>query len=126
MPLLPSPAVPLSQLILLRAVQRLDAITPLDDVQALRQAHAAERAPAARLLLRAQVLAKEKGLDRELAAWRARLVWVALAAALGVGLLSYGLVKAVVGDDRQINAVAALLAVLGPHLLSLACGCCCS
>jgi len=36
-----------------------------------------------------------------------------------VGLLSYGLVKAVVGDDRQINAVAALLAVLGPHLLSL-------
>jgi len=119
MPLLPSPSAPLSQLILLRAVQRLDAISPLDDVQALRQAHAAERGPAARLLLRAQMLAKAQGLDRELVAWRGRLVWVALAAALGVGLLSYGLVKAVVGDDRQINAVAALLAVLGPHLLSL-------
>eukprot|EP01137_Pigoraptor_chileana_P032534 Opistho-2@22055 len=119
MPLLSPPPAPLSPLILLRAIQRLEAITPLDDVQALRQAHAAQRTPAARLLLRAQLLAQERGLDRELAAWRGRMVWVALLAALGVGLLSYGLVKAVVGDDRQINAVAALLAVLGPHLLSL-------
>lgn len=117
---MPSPhAVALRPLILLRAVQRLDAITPLDDVRALREAHAAERAPAARLLLRAQLLAREQGLDRELSAWRGRMVWVALGAALLVGLLSYGLVKAVVGDNRQINAVAALLAVLGPHLLSL-------
>lgn len=118
MPVSP-PTAPLSQLILLRAVQRLEAGTPLDDVQALRQAHAAERTPAARLLRRAQLLAREQGLERELALWRGRMVWVALAAALLVGLLSYGLLKAVVGGDRQINAVAALLAVLGPHLLSL-------
>jgi len=119
MPVSP-PTAPLSRLILLRAVQRLDAHSPLDDVQALRQAHAAEQAPAERLLLRAQLLAKQQGLDLALAAWRGRMVWLALGAAALVGLLSYGLVKAVVGDDRQINAVAALLAVLGPHLLSLA------
>ncbi len=109
----------LVQLIKLRAVQRAEALQPLDDVEALRSAHAQYLTPQDRVLARAEVLAAQLGLDAELALWRTRLLWVALAAAAGVGLLSYGLISAVVGGDRRINAMAALLAVLGPHLLSL-------
>ena len=109
-----------SDLILLRAVQRLEPEgQALDDVVALREAHAEFQQPAARLIARASMLAREHGLTHALTQWRARLPWLALGAALLVGLLSYGLVNAVVGHDRQINAVAALLAVLGPHALSL-------
>jgi hypothetical protein len=109
----------LVQLIKMRAVQRAEALQPLDDVEALRSAHADYLTPQDRVLARAEVLAAQLGLDAELALWRRRLLWVALAAAAGVGLLSYGLISAVVGGDRRINAMAALLAVLGPHLLSL-------
>ena len=109
-----------SDLILLRAVQRLEPVgQALDDVVALREAHAEFQTLGDRLIARAQVLAREHKLTQALAHWRARLPWLAVAAALLVGLLSYGLVNAVVGHDRQINAVAALLAVLGPHALSL-------
>ena len=109
-----------SDLILLRAVQRLEPDgQALDDVVALHQAHAECLNPRDRLIARAALLAREHGLTQALADWRARLPWLALGAALLVGLLSYGLVNAVVGHDRQINAVAALLAVLGPHALSL-------
>lgn len=109
-----------SDLILLRAVQRLEPDgQALDDVVALREAHAECHTPSDRLIARAAVLAREQGLTQALAHWRARLPWLAVGAALLVGLLSYGLVNAVVGHDRQINAVAALLAVLGPHGLSL-------
>lgn len=109
-----------SDLILLRAVQRLEPDDQaLDDVVALREAHVEFQQPAERLIARASMLAREHGLTHALAQWRAQLPWLALAAALLVGLLSYGLVNAVVGHDRQINAVAAWVAVLGPHLLSL-------
>lgn len=111
----------LSQLILLRAVQRLEEQQgPLDDAQAMREAHAQQLTMSQRLLARSAWLAREQGLDVALAQWRGRLPWLALAAALLIGLLSFSLLQAVVGGQRQINAVAALLAVLGPHLLSLA------
>lgn len=110
----------LSDLILLRAVQRLEPDgQALDDVAALREAHAEFQQPTERLIARASMLAREHGLTHALRQWRARLPWLALGAALLVGLLSYGLVNAVVGHDRQINAVAAWVAVLGPHVLSL-------
>lgn len=109
----------LVQLIKMRAVQRAEALQPLDDVEALRSAHAHHLTPQDRVLARADILASQLGIAAELALWRTRLLWVALAAAAGVGLLSYGLISAVVGGDRRINAMAALLAVLGPHLLSL-------
>ncbi|MGS0753894.1 hypothetical protein ACVBEH_03550 [Roseateles sp. GG27B] len=109
----------LVQLIKMRAVQRAEAVQPLDDVEALRSAHAQYLTPQDRVLARAGILATQLGIAAELALWRTRLLWVALAAAAGVGLLSYGLISAVVGGDRRINAMAALLAVLGPHLLSL-------
>ncbi|WP_349741126.1 DUF2868 domain-containing protein [Roseateles cavernae] len=119
---MPSPSTAsLSQLILLRAVQRLEAQQgPLDDAQAMREAHAQQRAMPQRLLARSAWLAREQRLDVALAQWRGRLPWLALLAAMLIGLLSFSLLQAVVGGSRQINAVAALLAVLGPHLLSLA------
>ena len=92
---------------------------PLDDVQAMRDVHAAFETAPERLLERAARLAPQIGLTQALAGARERLFLVALLAALLVGLMSYGLVMAVVGHDRRINAMAALVAVLGPHLLSV-------
>lgn len=92
---------------------------PLDDVQALRQAYAAADSDQQRLLERAARLAPQLGLDQQFAQGRERLIAVSIIAALLVALLSYGLVSSVVGHDRRINAMAALLAVLGPHLFSL-------
>ncbi|MCV2358541.1 DUF2868 domain-containing protein [Paucibacter sp. TC2R-5] len=93
---------------------------PLDDVQAMRDAHAAHAGYPERLLERAARLAPQLGLDKEMASARERLIVVGLLATLLVGLLSYGLVLSVVGHDRRINAMAALVAVLGPHFFSLA------
>lgn len=91
----------------------------LDDIQAMREAHAAFEGGPDRVLERAALLAPQLGLDHEMRHWRGRLLLVAAFAALLVGLLSYALVSAVVGSDRRINAMAALVAVLAPHLLSL-------
>jgi hypothetical protein len=72
---------------LLQAMQRLEAQqVPLDDAQAMREAHSQQRGMAQRLLVRAG--------------------WLAMAAL--IGLLSFGLMHAVVGGARQINAVASL------------------
>lgn len=108
-----------ARLIRFQAVRIAEQTQPLDDVQAMRDAHATSDTPAERLLERAARLAPQIGIDKELAKGGERLFGVALLAALLVGFLSYGLVATVVGHDRRINAMAALLAVLGPHLLSL-------
>lgn len=102
-----------------RIAEQTQQQQPLDDVQALRQAYAACDSDSERLLERAARLAPQLGLDQQFAQGRERLIAVSVMAALLVALLSYGLVSSVVGDDRRINAMAALLAVLGPHLLSL-------
>lgn len=101
------------------AVRLAEQARPLDDVQAMREAHAAHDQTPARLLDRAARLAPGLGIAQALAGGRERLIIVALSAAFLVGLLSYSLVLGVVGADRRINALAALLAVLGPHFLSL-------
>jgi hypothetical protein len=92
---------------------------PLDDVQAMREAYGACATNQERLLERAARLAPQLGLDKAMASGRERLIGLALLAAGLVGLLSYGLIVSVVGQDRRINAMAALVAVLGPHFLSL-------
>lgn len=107
-------------LLLVRAVQIAEEKHPLDDVLALRQAHAQFKTAQDRLIRRAILLAPQLGLDAELVHWRARIVWVCLICALWIVLLSYSLIGAVVGGDRSINAVGALAAVLGPHIVTLA------
>ncbi len=109
----------LARLIQFQAVRIAEQSQPLDDVQAMRAAHDAFDTAPERLLERAARLASQIGIDRALAGVRERMFFVSLLAALLVGLLSYGLVMTVVGHDRRINAMAALVAVLGPHLLSL-------
>jgi hypothetical protein len=109
----------LARLIQFEAVRIAEQAQPLDDVQALREAYAAADSDDQRLLERAARLAPQLGLAQQFAQGRERLIAVSVVAALLVALLSYGLVSSVVGHDRRINAMAALLAVLGPHLLSL-------
>lgn len=109
----------LARLVQFQAVRIVEQTQPLDDVQALREAHAAAALTPERLLQRAARLAPQLGLDQAFAAGRERLIVLALLAACLVGLLSYGLVLSVVGADRRINAMAALVALLGPHFLSL-------
>lgn len=92
---------------------------PLDAAQAMREAYGACATNQERLLVQAARLAPQLGLDKAMASGRERLIVLALFAAGLVGLLSYGLLVSVVGQDRRINAMAALVAVLGPHFLSL-------
>ncbi|MCV2352735.1 DUF2868 domain-containing protein [Paucibacter sp. B2R-40] len=108
-----------ARLIQFQAVFIAEQTQPLDDVQAMREAYGAVATTEERLLERAARLAPQLGLDKAMASGRERLIVVALLAAGLVGLLSYGLVFNVVGHDRRINAMAALVAVLGPHFLSL-------
>jgi hypothetical protein len=121
-PLAP-PAFPqngrLARLIQFQAVRIAEQTQPLDDVQAMHAAYAAHEGLQERLLARADKLAPQLGIDQAFAGGRERLIMVALLAAFLVALLSYSLVIGVVGHDRRINAMAALVAVLGPHFLSL-------
>ncbi|OIP16300.1 MAG: hypothetical protein AUK51_10760 [Comamonadaceae bacterium CG2_30_59_20] len=116
------PALPgtFEGLLLLCAVQLAEKEQPLDDVMAMREAHAQFSRPQDRLFRRAVLLAPQVDLDQELAHWRGWLLWVSFVGAVLVAFLSYGLVGAVIGGDRSINALGALAAVLGPHFVSLA------
>jgi hypothetical protein len=109
----------LSDLVIAETVRLLERGGPLDDDRAMRLAFAEQSTHEARLLARARLLGDRFGLGDAWQRWRA-LMPVALGlAALAIGLLSWGICSAVVGHDRQINALAALASVLGPHLLSL-------
>jgi hypothetical protein len=114
-----TPAGAFEGLLLVKAIQLAEHEQPLDDVSAMREAHSQYRHSHDRLVRRAVLLAPQVGLDQELAHWREWLIWVCVGSALLVAVLSYGLVSAVVGGDRRINALGALLVVLGPHMVSL-------
>ncbi|MCV2371139.1 DUF2868 domain-containing protein [Roseateles oligotrophus] len=118
-----TPAAPptgrLARLIQFQAVRIAEQTQALDDVQAMRAAYAAHEGIQERLLTRSDRLAPQLGIEQALAGGRERLAVVALLAAFLVAVLSYSLVLSVVGHDRRINAMAALVAVLGPHFLSL-------
>lgn len=115
------PALPgiFEGMLLLRAVQSAEKEQPLDDALAMQEAHAQFSHLQDRLFRRAVLLAPQLDLDQELAHWRGWLIGVSLVCAVLVAILSYGLVGAVIGGDRSINALGALAAVLGPHFVSL-------
>lgn len=100
-----------------RAIETADG--PLDDAEALRRAATSVRGRDERLIARAWALAQPLGLPDEIARWRAALPWLLLGAAVLVALLAHTLIGLVTGQDRHINAVAALLAVLALPTLSL-------
>ncbi len=93
--------------------------TAPEEAALLPQALAASPRPGEQMLARAEALGQRLGLVSALGRWRARLPWLALGCGLLVGLLCLGLLQVVVGGERRLNGVAALLALLGPHLISL-------
>ena len=106
--------------LLVRTIAALETAAPLDDGDALRAAARATPDREARLVERARALAARIGLDRDLARLRQSLPLAAAAAAVLVALLTWSLLRAVIGDGRSINAIAAFASVLGLHFLSLA------
>lgn len=103
----------------MRAVQLIEEEGRLDDGQAMRQAFAARPDGAGRVRERAWLLGQRLGLQREWQRWRRWAGMVLLALALGVVLGSWGLARAVLGETREINVVAAFVSLLGLHALTL-------
>ncbi len=110
---------PLAAAVVLDAVRRIEADGPLDDHAALRQAFASRPTRAAQVAERAWLLGQRLGLPQELARWR-QLGWLAVAAlALLMAMTGLGLARAVLGEGRSINAVAAFVSLLGLHAVML-------
>ncbi len=115
----PSVRTPLAQAAIARAVQLIEEDGPLEDGQAMRQAFAAQRDGAGRVLERAHLLGQRLGLEREWLRWRQLGAGVLCVLALLVVFSAWGLARVVLGEAREINVVAAFIALLGLHGLTL-------
>ncbi|QTD44167.1 DUF2868 domain-containing protein [Ottowia testudinis] len=118
-----APAVPhrtpLAAAVVADAVQRIETDGPLDDHAALRQAFASQPTRAAQVAERAWLLGQRLGLPRELARWHQLGWWAVAALALMMAFTGLGLARAVLGEGRSINAVAAFVSLLGLHAIML-------
>ncbi len=112
-------ASPLATALVLDAVQRIEANGPLDDASALQQAFHTAPTRATQVRQRAWLLGQRLGLQAELTRWRPVGWGVLLVLAALVALASLGTARAVLGEGRSINAVAALVSLLGLHLVTL-------
>ncbi len=101
------------------SVALIEATGPLDDQAELSRAHRAQHSRSAQFMERAWLLGERLGLPAELARWRHVGLIVVLALAALVALSALGTARAVVGDARSINAVAAFVTLLGLHFLTL-------
>ena len=123
MPTDPPPAFehasPLARALVTAAVQHIETAGALDDAAELRQAFHATPSRAAQVQARAWLLGQRLGLPQELARWRLWGGWVGLALALLVALAGLAAGRSVLAPDHSINAVAALVSLLGLHALTL-------
>jgi hypothetical protein len=106
--------------LIVEAVRLIEETGPLDDDAALRTAFGTTPTLPGRIAERARTLGRRLGLDDELQRARHWAPWIG--AALVVFIVSAGLALAggVTGTgDRRINVIAALLSLLGVHLLTL-------
>lgn len=104
---------------LTEAVRLLEGSGPLEDGQAMRTGLGAEGGPMAQAAARAAVLGERLGLQARLHHAAAAAPWVLLGLAAMVVLVGLALAGAVVdGQDRRINVMAALVALLGVHALT--------
>lgn len=105
------------------AVRLLEARGPLEDSDAMRQASASGASGAghaAQIDARAAVLGERLGLQTGLARAHRVAPWALLLMALLMGLAGALLAGAVVDvQDRRINVLGALVALLGAHALTL-------
>jgi hypothetical protein len=102
------------------AVRLIEETGPLDDDGALRTAYATDGTMQERIAMRARILGRRIGLDDEIDRARHWAPWIA--AALVVLIVAAGLALAggvTGGGDRRINVIAALVSLLGVHLLTL-------
>ncbi|RYF57629.1 MAG: DUF2868 domain-containing protein, partial [Comamonadaceae bacterium] len=113
------PQSPLTQAWLSEAVRLLEERGPLEDSEALRHATAQGEhgaGHAAQIALRAGVLGQRLGLQAGLNRARHAAPWVLLLIALLMVLAGALLAGAVVdAQDRRINVLGALVALLGAH-----------
>lgn len=115
----PEDRTPLATAVVLDAVQRIEGAGPLDDQAALQQAFRSQPTRAAQVAERAWLLGQRLGLPEELARWRRVGWWVVAALALAMAFTGLGTARAVLGEGRSINAVAAFVSLLGLHALML-------
>lgn len=100
-------------------VALIESSGPLEDQAELRLAHRTQPTRSGQFLERAWLLGERLGLQTELVRWRHVGLIVVLALAALVALSALGTARAVVGDARSINAIAAFVTLLGLHFLTL-------
>jgi hypothetical protein len=106
--------------VITEAVHLIEEAGPLDDAAAMRAAFAQQAGTPGRIAHRALVLGQRIGLQAELARARRWAPWIGLGLVLLVVAAGLALAGSVVGgSDRRINIMAALLSLLGAHLLTL-------
>lgn len=112
-------AAPLTAMLVLEAVQRIEADAPLEDAAALRAAFAGGTTRSQQVLARAWLLGEQLGLQTALARWRVGVLLVALA--LAVLMAAVGLVSArtLLAQGSSLNAVAACASLLALPTLTL-------
>ena len=111
---------PLATAVVLDAVQRIESDGPLDDQAALQQAFRTRSTRADQVTERGWLLGQRLGLPAELARWRGLGGGVAALLAVAMALAGLGMARAVLGEGRSINAIAAFVSLLGLHAAMLA------
>ena len=110
----------LSGAVVTEAVRLVEDTGPLDDAAALRDAAATHTTLPLRIAHRADLLGRRIGLDQEISRLRHVAPWVGLGLVVLIVMAGLTLAGSVVGgSDRRINIMAALLSLLGAHLLTL-------
>jgi hypothetical protein len=116
----PTAATPPPNALITEAVELIEEAGPLDDAAAMREAMVQRIDLPGRIALRAQLLGQRLGLPPELARARQWAPWIGLGLVLAIVLAGLGLAGSVVGGaERRINIMAALISLLGLHLLTL-------
>ena len=114
-------ATRLSDALLTESIRLIEEQGPLDDAQALRGALAVAGSREQQVTQRACLLADRLDLQARLQRTRALAPWVLLAMTGAIVLAGLALAGSVVDtQDRRINVMAALAALLGLHGLTLA------
>lgn len=111
---------PLAAALALEAVQQIEAAGPLDDAHELRQALGEAPTRAGQVQVRAWLLGQRLGLPQELARWRHVGRWILLGLTVVVALTGLVAGRSVLASDRSVNAMGALVGLLGLNFLALA------
>ena len=110
----------LSDAVLTESIRLIESDGPLDDAQAMRGAVAMADTREAQVTQRAATLGRRLDLQSRLQRARSLAPWVLLALAAAVVLGGLALAGSVIDTrDRRINVLAALVALLGLHALTL-------